>query len=156
MRRVISASLACAGAFGVIVGVAACSIPGSVARESITGQVTDRAFIAAAQLLPGDCFSPSTDSGDLTKVEIIPCADMHDYVVLDQGNLSAEDILTAGTLQNAVSAACAETFATFTETLAEGTTSTQEFMVMPKTVDGVVTQAYSCIATMPTTMADSE
>ena len=131
-------------------------MPGSVARESFTGQVTDRALIASAQLLPGDCFSPASGDGDLAKVEIIPCADMHDYVVLDQGSLSASDILSAGTLQNAVSASCAETFTAFTETLAEGSTSTQEFMVMPKTVDGVVTQAYSCIATMPTTMADSQ
>jgi hypothetical protein len=156
MRRVTLGSIALAVASAVLASLAACSMPGTVPRESITGQVTDRALIAAAQLLPGDCFSPSSANSDLAKVEIIPCADMHDYVVLDQGNLSAEDILTAGTLQNAVSAACADTFATFVETLAEGITSTQEFMVMPNTVDGVVTQAYSCIATMPTSEADAE
>lgn len=149
MRRVTSVSFLCAGALSVVVGVAGCTIPGTVAREEKTGQVTERAFINASQLLTGDCFSPTSSDTDLKSVEIIPCADTHAYVVLDQGQLTALDVLDAGGLHNAVTTECAVPFTAFVGSLAADSVSNQEFLVMPTELDGIVTQSYSCIATMP-------
>jgi len=130
---------------GVLTG---CSLFGGLERDS-SGQVTESSDIKSTELLTGDCFSYIGDGSDLSKVTIAPCAADHTYIVLAQGTLTVDAVNTAGGLQNAVSAACTESFTTFKEGLAEGLKTKQEFLVSNKTVDGAEVSAYSCVAIDP-------
>lgn len=147
--RPLIASAALVTLAGVLTG---CSLFGGLERDD-AGQVLESAEIKSTELLTGDCFSYIGDGGDLSKVTITPCADDHTYIVLAQGNLSVDDVSAAGGLQNAVSAACTETFTAFKEGLAEGLKTKQEFLVSNKTVDGAEVSAYSCVAIDPADLA---
>src|SRR5690606_36960255 len=83
------------------------------------------------------------------EVTVMPCAEQHDYLVIQQGTLSPADVAEAGTLQNAVSAACADTFQAYKETVVSDTRPKQEFLVFAESDEPDADHIYSCIATDP-------
>jgi|GEM_PF-1716510 hypothetical protein len=133
----------------VIVGMlAGCSLLGGVSRDA-DGRVTEAAEIKSTELLINDCFSFIGDGSDLAKVTVQPCGSDHTHKVIGQGTLSSAQVDEAGGLQNAVSASCSESFAAFKADLAEGLKTEQQFLVSSKTIDGVESQLYSCVALDP-------
>jgi len=143
--RPITASAAIVATLALLTG---CSLFGGVARGD-DGQVTESSDIAAADLLTGDCFSYIGEGTDLSKVTIIPCADDHNFKVIDQGTVLASDAEAAGGLQNAVSAACNESYAAFKAALPDGARTQQSFLVSSTKVDDKEASAYSCVAIDP-------
>jgi hypothetical protein len=122
---------------------------GGVPRDD-SGAVTESATISARDLHTGDCFTfNSADGGIVAEVTVMPCGQKHDYLVLAQGTLKVSAITAAGSLQNAVSAACAETFTTFKAASTGEVKPKQEFLVFPKTDEADSDQQYSCISTDP-------
>ena len=111
------------------------------------GQVTESAVVPTTELLTGDCFSFVDEYPDHERVDLVPCADEHGYIVIAQGSLTDGFIADSGGLQNAVSVSCSEPFATFKAGAAEGAKSTQEFLASVETVDGETLTNYSCVAT---------
>jgi len=110
------------------------------------GRVTETSVIGSTDLLVGDCFS-FVDGSNNSEAEVTPCENDHAYIVIGQGELSSSEVDSAGSLQNAVSAACADPFADFKAAAAEGTKPDQEFIVSTKEVDGKDVTSYHCVAT---------
>ncbi len=134
-----------AAAFVVVVlALSGCSLLGP-ARDA-DGRVTEPADIRSTALTVGDCFS-FIDGTNLTEATITPCDREHTHIVIGQDDLTDSAIDSAGGLQNAVSAACAEPFTAFKEQAAEGTKPEQEFIVSPIEVDGEKLTRFFCIAT---------
>ena len=111
------------------------------------GQVTDAIVAPTTDLLTGDCFSFVDDYPNHERVNLVPCADEHGYIVIGQGDLTVAQIDEAGGIQNAVSSNCSEPFATFKAAAVEGAKPTQEFLVTEATEEGVTITSYSCVAT---------
>ena len=111
------------------------------------GQVTEAIVVPTTDLLTGDCFSFVEEYPDHERVDLVPCADEHGYIVIAQGLLTEESIADAGGLQNAVSASCSEPFTVFKAAAVEGADPTQEFLVSEGTIDGETLTNYSCVAT---------
>ena len=111
------------------------------------GQVTEAIVAPTTDLLTGDCFSFVDEYPEHERVNLVPCAAEHGYIVIAQGSLTDQAIADAGGLQIAVSANCNEPFATFKAAAAEGTKPTQEFLVTVETVDEKTVTNYSCVAT---------
>ena len=111
------------------------------------GRVTEGIVVPTTDLLTDDCFSFVEEYPDHERVNLVPCADEHGYIVIAQGSLTAENIADAGSLQNAVSASCSEPFTTFKAAAVEGADPTQEFLVSEGTIDGEKLMNYSCVAT---------
>ena len=124
--------------------LAGCSLLGGGPARDDSGQVLESADIKSTELLVGDCFAYLGD--DLGMVTINPCSAEHTHIIIGQGTLTSTVIDEAGGLQNAVSAACNESFTTFKTTIAEGVKTAQEFLVSTRTVDEVEVQSYSCVA----------
>lgn len=116
------------------------------------GAITETKVVPATTLRVDDCFSFLED-GSLEDVTAIPCAEEHSYIVIGQGELTAADVDAAGGMQNAVSAACAETFDTFKASAAEGSKPELQFLVANLEHDGETWSAYSCVATDGTVTA---
>lgn len=144
MKRVLSAMAAVS--IGLILAGCAAGTP----RDD-NGRVTEAATISARDLMPGDCFSfNSPDGSTVGEVTVVPCSDDHDNIVLDEGILSRGDISDAGSLQNAVNAACETAFTDFKTASTFETRPEQTFMVFPlddKDTDG--DQVYTCVSTDP-------
>ena len=125
-----------------------CSLFGPTApSRGDDGQVTEAIVVPTTDLLTGDCFSFVEEYPDHERVDLVPCADEHGYIVIAQGSLTAEHIADAGSLQNAVSANCSEPFTIFKAAAVEGAEPTQEFLVSDATIDGETLKNYSCVAT---------
>ncbi|MGX5679840.1 hypothetical protein [Schumannella luteola] len=131
----------------VAVSLSGCSLLGlgGPARDA-DGRVTEPADIRSTELTVGDCFS-FIDGSNMAQATVVPCDDDHTYIVIGQGSLEKADVDAAGGLQNAVSAACADSFEAFVASAAEGTKPTQEFVVSTAEEDGVEVTRYSCVAT---------
>lgn len=131
----------------VAVSLSGCSLLGlgGPARDA-DGRVTEPADIRSTALTVGDCFS-FIDGTNMAEATVVPCDQEHTYLVIEQGSLVAADIDAAGGLQNAVSAACAETFEAFKAEAAEGTKPQQEFVVSTAEEDGVEVTRFSCVTT---------
>jgi hypothetical protein len=144
LKRVLSALAAVS--IGLV--LAACA---SGPQRDDSGRVTESATISARDLMPGDCFSfNSPDGSTVGEVTVLPCSDDHDNIVLDEGVLSRGDISDAGSLQNAVNAACETAFTDFKIASTFETRPEQTFMVFPlddKDADG--DQVYTCVSTDP-------
>jgi hypothetical protein len=110
------------------------------------GRVTETTEVGSTTLLVGDCFS-FVDGTNLAKSSLTPCSEPHTHIVIGLGDLTTKKIDEAGGLQNAVSASCAEVFATFKEAAVEGTKPEQEFIVSTSVEDEVETTHYKCVAT---------
>lgn len=121
-----------------------CSLFGT-ARDS-DGRVTGTSVIGSTTLEVGDCFS-FVEGSENSEAEVTPCENEHTYIVIGKGELQASAVDDAGGLQNAVSAACAESFADFKAAATEGSKPEQEFIVSTKTVDGADVTTYKCVAT---------
>ncbi len=141
-RSVAPASVAVAAL--ALLALAGCSLLGP--SRDADGRVTEPADIRATALTVGDCFS-FIDGTNMAEVTVTPCAQEHTYIVIGQGELTAADVDSAGGLQNAVSAACSDTFEAFKAAAAEGVKPQQEFVVSTAEVDGVEVTRYSCVAT---------
>jgi hypothetical protein len=143
--------LVAAATVATLAGIlAGCSLFPSGPERDADGQVTESAAINSTDLLTGDCFDYIGDGSDLSTVTIIPCSADHVFKVIDEGTLTVADADAAGGLQNAVSGACKEVFATFKATLAESDLRTKlSFLVSTDTVDGEDITAYSCVAEDP-------
>ncbi|MGV8969255.1 MAG: hypothetical protein ACOH1J_02275 [Microbacteriaceae bacterium] len=142
-------------ALTAIVGMlAGCSLLGGVSRDA-DGRVTEATQIKSTELLADDCFSFIGDGSDLSKVTVQPCGSGHTHKVIGQGTLSSAQVGEAGGLQNAVSASCSESFTAFKASLPEGVKTEQQFLVSSKTVDGVESQLYSCVALDPEVAVDA-
>lgn len=126
--------------------LASCSLLTPGPPRDAAGNVSEPTVTGTQYLLVDDCFSFTSDAA---KVEATPCDLAHTHTVIDQGTLTTAEVDSAGGLQNAVSAACAETFAAFkAAVLADGgTRPEQEFIVAEREVDGEQVSAYSCVAT---------
>ena len=145
--RTVTALIALSAASLLLAG---CSLLGLGGLErGDDGQVTATSEVSSSELLAKDCFSYLGDASNLSRVTIAPCSADHTHIVLAQGTLTATQVEEVGGLQNAVSAECAEPFAAFKESLAEGLRTKQEFLVTKRTVDEVEVQAYSCVALDP-------
>lgn len=135
---------------GVSLVLSGCSLLNSGPPRDSDGTVTESATVSARDLLEGDCFTfNSADGGIVSEVTVMPCGESHDYLVLAQGALKGSDIAAAGSLQNAVSVACAETFGEFLSASTSGTKPKQEFLVFAETEEPDANQLYSCISTDP-------
>lgn len=143
--RSVTVSAALVASVALLTG---CSLFGGVSRGD-DGQVTESSDIAAADLLTGDCFSYIGEGTDLSKVTVIPCADDHTFKVINQGTVLTSDAEAAGGLQNAVSAACNESYAAFKGALPEGARTQLSFLVSATKVDEKEASAYSCVAIDP-------
>jgi hypothetical protein len=126
--------------------LASCSLLNPGPPRDADGTVTEPTVTGTQYLLVNDCFSFTSD---VAKVEVTTCVSDHTHVVIDQGTLTSTEVDAGGGLQNAVSAACAESFTTYKDAvLAEGgTRPEQEFIVAKRVVDEVEVSAYSCVAT---------
>ncbi len=111
------------------------------------GRVTEAIDVPTTDLLTDDCFSFVEEYPNHERVNLVPCADEHGYIVIAQGALTDQNIDEAGGLQNAVSASCSEPFTIFKAAAVEGSKPTQEFLVTEDTVDGEKLTNYSCVAT---------
>lgn len=118
------------------------------------GRVTKPREVNATELRVGDCFA-FVDAADLSLVTVSPCALPHTHIVIGQGELSQTRIDLAGSVQVAMSRACADTFATHVANAAEGVRPEQEFLVAMLDKPGGQVAAYSCVATdgIPTAAA---
>ena len=143
--RPVTVSAALIGTLALLTG---CSLFGGVSRGD-DGQVTESSDIKATELLTGDCFSYIGEGTDLSKVTIIPCADDHTFIVINQGTVLLTDADAAGGLQNAVSAACNESYTAFKAALPEGGRTELSFLVSATKVDDKDASAYSCVAIDP-------
>jgi hypothetical protein len=143
--RPITVSAAVVATLAVLTG---CSLLGGVSRGA-DGQVTESSDIKATELLTGDCFSYIGEGTDLSKVTVIPCADDHTFKVINQGTVLTTDADAAGGLQNAVSAACNESYVAFKAALGEGARTELSFLVSSTKVDEKEASAYSCVAVDP-------
>lgn len=110
------------------------------------GRVTDTTEINSIDLVEGDCFT-FVDGTSNARALVTPCASDHTHIVIGHGDLTASAIDTAGGLQNAVSASCAEGFETFKAAAVEGTKPEQEFVVAEVERDGKDVTAYLCVVT---------
>lgn len=135
---------------GVAVLLVGCSLLDSGPERNSQGRVTESVTIPARDLVKGDCFTfNSADGGIVEQVTVMPCSDTHDYIIIDQGNLPWRTVSEAGSLQNAVSAACAPEFELFKAAIKGDTRPKQEFMVFPESDEASADQRYSCISTDP-------
>ncbi len=112
-------------------------------------------MVPATTLLVGDCFS-FLSSGSSRTSPPRRARRQHTYIVIEQGELTADQVDEAGGMQNALSAACAEPFDTFKASTAEGTKPQLEFLVANLEHDGKTWSAYSCVATDGTITAGAE
>ena len=143
--RSFSASLTLIAVAGALTS---CSLFGpSGPPRGDDGQVTEATVVPTTQLLTGDCFSFVDEYPAHERINLQPCTEEHGYIVIAQGSLTDEYIADAGGLQNAVSANCSESFATFKAAAVEGAKPTQEFLVTEATIDGEKLMNYSCVAT---------
>ncbi len=140
-RRLI---LAAGSAAASILLLSSCGLLGP--NRDADGRVTETTVIGSTQLLEGDCFS-FVEGSNLTEASVTPCANPHDYIVIGTGELDAAAVDSAGGVQNAVNEACAESFAAFKETVAEGVKPTAEFIVATEDRDGAEITLYRCLAT---------
>ena len=146
-HRIRSATVALALIAATTV-LASCSLFGpSGPPRGDDGQVTESIVVPTTELLTGDCFSFVEEYPDHERINLVPCADEHGYIVIAQGSLTDTFIADAGGTQNAVSASCSEPFATFQAAAVEGANPTQEFLVTEATIDGEKLTNYSCVAT---------
>ncbi|CAN5239959.1 hypothetical protein BH11ACT4_BH11ACT4_14700 [soil metagenome] len=118
---------------------------GGPARDS-SGRVTGASEIDSTTLLRGDCFS-FVDGTNLARADVMPCSDPHDYIVIGDGTLSADEVEKGGGMQNAVSASCAPNFDAFKKRAPEGSKPEQQFIVSPQEKDGKQFTLYLCVAT---------
>lgn len=146
-RRTLPATIAVLGIAAVMSG---CSLLNPGPPRDDDGRVTESSTISAQDLKNGDCFTfNSADGGVVAEVTVMPCSLEHDYLVIGQGRLTASDISSAGSLQNAVSVACADTFDAFKAATKGDTKPKQEFLVFPESDADDADQLYSCISTDP-------
>ncbi|MBX3092524.1 MAG: hypothetical protein KF801_08430 [Cryobacterium sp.] len=133
---------------GLVLG--GCSLLNPGPPRDSDGRVTESTTISARDLKDSDCFTfNSADGGIVDQVTVMPCALNHEYIVIGQGKLTPADVSTAGSLQNAVSAACSTIFDTFKAGVKSETRPKQEFLVFPETDKSDSDQLYSCISTDP-------
>lgn len=124
--------------------LAGCSLFGP-ARDA-DGRVTDTSVIGSTDLLVGDCFS-FVEGSENSEAEVTPCENEHSYIVIGEGTLSASAVDEAGSLQNAVSVACADPFTEFKAAATDGSKPEQEFIVSTRQEDGKEVTTYHCVAT---------
>jgi hypothetical protein len=146
-HRIRSAAVAVALVAAATV-LTSCSLLGpSGPPRGDDGQVTESSVVPTTELLTGDCFSYVEEYPDHERINLVPCADEHGYIVIAQGALTDQDVADAGSLQNAVSANCSEPFEIDKAAAVEGAKPTQEFLVTVSTVEGETLQNFSCVAT---------
>jgi len=145
MRSSVRSALTAAAAVATVSTLAGCAALFGPARDA-DGRVTESSEIKATALLTGDCFS-FIDDADLSQVTVSPCAEEHTYIVLDQGELDAASVESAGDVQNAVSAACSPSFDQFKDAAADGVKPEQEFIVTTEDRDGEEFTVFLCLAT---------
>ncbi len=146
-RRTLPAG---AAVLGIAIMMSGCSLLNPGPPRGDDGRVTESTTISARDLHDGDCFTfNSADGGIVAEVTVMPCSLEHDYLVIGQGTLTTGDISSAGSLQNAVSAACADTFAAFKAATKGETKPKQEFLVFPESDEADSDQLYSCISSDP-------
>lgn len=127
-----------------------CSLLNPGPARDGNGRVTGSSTISARDLTKGDCFTFNSDSGGIVdQVTVMPCSHAHDYLTIGQGTLTPGDIKSAGSMQDAVSAACAPVFDAFKAATKGDTKPKQQFLVFPETDKPDSVQLYSCIATDP-------
>ncbi|MGV8851661.1 MAG: hypothetical protein ACOH1M_03720 [Rhodoglobus sp.] len=147
MTALSRATAAALVATAVLAALAGCSLLYPELARDDNGQVLEPAIIGSTKLLVGDCFS-FVDGSDLSEAEVAPCATDHTHIVIGKGELAKAAISEAGSLQNAVSSSCSETFSAFKETVADGVRPDQEFIISERTTDdGALMTDYACIAT---------
>lgn len=135
---------------GVALLLGGCSLLNPGAPRDSEGRVTENTVISARDLLDGDCFTfNSADGGVVGEVTVMPCTESHAYIIIGHGKLSPATVSSAGSLQNAVSAACKTDFDTFKAAVKGDTKPKQEFMVFAETDKPASDQLYSCISTDP-------
>ncbi|WP_343923859.1 hypothetical protein [Rhodoglobus aureus] len=147
MTAITRATTATIVATAVLAALAGCSLLYPELPRDDNGQVLEPAVIGSTELLVGDCFS-FVDGSNLSEAEVTPCATDHTNIVIGKGELAKSAIAEAGSLQNAVSSSCSETFSAFKETVADRVRPDQEFIISERTTeDGVLMTDYACIAT---------
>ena len=147
MTAFVRATTASFVAITAAVALAGCSLLSPELPRDDNGRVLESAVIRSTQLLEGDCFT-FVDGTNLSEAEVAPCIDSHTHIVIGTGELAKATIREAGSLQNAVSSACSDTFSAFKETVADGARPDQEFIISERTTDdGVLITDYACIAT---------
>ncbi len=147
MRRKL---LTLASVIGIGLMLGGCSLLNPGPQRDTDGRVTESTTISASDVKDGDCFTfNSADGGVVEQVTVLPCSAHHEYLVIGQGTLTPSTVSSAGSLQNAVSSACATTFDAFKASIKGDTRPKQEFLVFPETDKANSDQLYSCIATDP-------
>ena len=135
---------------GITAMVSGCSLLNPGPPRDSEGRITESIIVSAQDLIDGDCFTfNSTDGSVVEQVTVMPCSERHDYIIIGQGSLTWREVTAAGSLQNAVSAACAPDFDLFKATVKGDTRPKQEFLVFPETDEPNADQLYSCMSTDP-------
>ena len=142
MRRCSRLLVTAAALIAVAASLTGCSI--LEPTRDADGRVVADLDARASQLRIGDCFSFQNEA-DLSQVTIVPCAQPHSHLVIDQGEVSPARIKLAGGLQNALSVVCAPPYARHLATLPEGTEPEQEFLAAMIDRDGYEYANYSCV-----------
>lgn len=150
MRRRFARWCAPAFAVAVVALLGGCSVWDALYDEGpprdADGRITETTVVPATTLRTGDCFSFLSD-GTLVEVTAIPCSEHYTYVVIGQGELTRREVEAAGSMQNAVSGACAPDFEVFKASAPDGTKPELEFLVANLEREGESWSAYSCVAT---------
>jgi hypothetical protein len=147
LTAITRATTSTLAATALLATLAGCTLFAPEIARDDSGQVLEPTVIGSTQLLVGDCFS-FVNGSELSDAEVTPCTNDHTHIVIGKGELAKAAISEAGSLQNALSSSCSESFAELKANVANGIRPDQEFIVSERTTDdGVVTTGYTCIAT---------
>lgn len=154
-RRRSAAAIVAAAALAV--ALSGCSQLNATLHESFpdffgpergsNGRVVAPVEAHATWLEVGDCFSFASDD-TREEVLIVPCSADHVFEVIGAGDVSTAEVAQAGSLQNAISAKCAEPFEAFKADAPEGSRPDQEFLVSERRDGDRVVTEFFCAAAL--------
>lgn len=82
-------------------------------KRNADNEVTEEANIDIFSLSVGDCMPAFDSSGDITQVDVVPCADPHSDEVFFEFELTSDQLPTEDELLTEIEAQCVPAFADF-------------------------------------------
>jgi hypothetical protein len=140
--RFTTASIVAVAAAALLAG---CSLVSLEPSRGSDGRVSTTGAMSADHLTVGDCYD--LISADSTDVTVTPCDKPHAYLVIGQGTLTDAVVTTAGSLQNAVSSACHDSFDKVKAAVKKGEAKPKLSFLVSTSTEDPTTQKFSCVVT---------